>query len=164
MKIRLSKRILREDDLGDEIDIPGINLTNNPQQPNQQQATPKSNIKSTQPPPKQAVQTPKSPAEKQVAPKKVYPIITRDEAVRFIKTETRGKIFTVTFIERKDGSNRIMTCRLGVKKYLKGGTLPYDPVEKNLIPVFDIKIKQYRMINIDGLTSLTWGRQIYLIK
>ena len=45
-----------------------------------------------------------------------------------------GKIFTVTFI-KKDLSTRIMNCRLGVTKHLKGGTLKYDPTEKNLICV-----------------------------
>ena len=66
---------------------------------------------------------------------------------------TNGKFFSVSFI-KKDGTTRKMTARLGVKKNLKGVGLKFDPSEKNLIVVFDVHKKAYRMINL--LTILTF--------
>ena len=44
--------------------------------------------------------------------------------------DSKGQIFTITFFKRKDGSQRVMNCRYGVRSYLKGGSLPYDPNKK----------------------------------
>ena len=54
--------------------------------------------------------------------------ISTEEAKQLIK-DTKGKFFTVTFT-KKDGTTRVMNARLGVKAYLKGGDLPYDPDTK----------------------------------
>lgn len=73
-----------------------------------------------------------------------------------------GKIFTVEFI-KKDGTLRKMNARLGVKKHLKGGTLAFDPSERNLLPVFDMQKEGYRMINASTiLTIKIGGREIIL--
>lgn len=66
---------------------------------------------------------------------------------------TNGKFFSVSFI-KKDGTTRKMTARLGVKKNIKGVGLKFNPTEKNLIVVFDVHKKAYRMINL--LTILTF--------
>lgn len=60
---------------------------------------------------------------------------------------TNGKFFSVSFI-KKDGTTRKMTARLGVKKDIKGVGLKFNPSEKNLIVVFDVHKKAYRMINL----------------
>lgn len=65
----------------------------------------------------------------------------------------KNKIFTATFI-KKDGSTRVMNCQLGVKKHLKGGTQAYNPIERNLLTVFDMQKGEYRMINISTLLQL----------
>lgn len=85
--------------------------------------------------------------------------ITKDEAKQLIK-DTRGKFFTVTFT-KKDGSKRVMNARLGVKAYLKGGDLPYNPEDKGLIPVFDVQKKEYRMVNINTISHLKIGNNDY---
>ena len=85
--------------------------------------------------------------------------ITKAEAKQLIKN-TKGKFFTVTFI-KKDGTTRVMNARLGVKAYLKGGELPYDPEAKGLIPVFDIPKREYRMVNINTITKLKIGNNEY---
>jgi hypothetical protein len=85
--------------------------------------------------------------------------ISREEASRIIKS-TKGKFFTVTFI-KKDGTERIMNARLGVKAYLRGGKLPYNPDEKGLIPVYDVKEQGYRMVNINTINNLKIGNKIY---
>lgn len=73
-----------------------------------------------------------------------------------------GKIFTVEFI-KKDGTLRKMNARLGVKKHLKGGTLAFDPSERNLLPVFDMQKEGYRMINASTiLTIKIGGKEIIL--
>ena len=82
---------------------------------------------------------------------KVYEIINRNE----------GKLFSCTFI-KKDGSSRDMLCRTAVKKYLTGGELRYDPIEKGLLPVWEVvagaseseKERSYRMISIDTMQTL----------
>lgn len=88
--------------------------------------------------------------------------ISKREAAQIIKN-TKGKYFTVSFT-KKDGTNRVMNARLGVKVYLKGGILPYNPDEKGLIPVFDAKIKGYRMININTINKLIVDRVEYDVK
>jgi hypothetical protein len=63
---------------------------------------------------------------------------------------TNGKFFSVSFI-KKDGTERRMTARLGVKKDIKGVGLKFNPTERNLIVVFDIHKKAYRMINLSTI-------------
>ena len=88
--------------------------------------------------------------------------VSRDELIKMIKG-TKGAFFTVTFV-KKDGSIRTMNSRLGVKKYLRGGTLPYDPIKKGLIPVFDVKLKEYRMINQKTIISANIDGINYIVK
>jgi hypothetical protein len=85
------------------------------------------------------------------------------ETAKELIFNTKGKFFTVTFI-KKDGTTRVMNARLGVKAYLKGGELPYDAAAKGLIPVFDVKTGDYRMININTLTNLKIGNNTYSIQ
>jgi hypothetical protein len=82
--------------------------------------------------------------------------ISKLEAAQKIR-ETKGRMFTVTFIKKSNGQKRTMNARLGVKAYLRGGVLPYDPNTKGLIPVYDIQAKDYRMINIQGIINLKTG-------
>ena len=65
---------------------------------------------------------------------------------------TNGRFFSVSFI-KKDGTTRKMTARLGVKKDIKGVGLKFNPTERNLIVVFDIHKKAYRMINLSTILT-----------
>ena len=85
--------------------------------------------------------------------------INIEEAIRLVKA-SNGAIFTVLFT-KKDGSDRLMNARLGVKKHLRGGDLPYDPVAKGLLPVFDMQIKQYRMISLSKIKNVKINNNIY---
>jgi hypothetical protein len=87
--------------------------------------------------------------------------ISTEEAKQLIK-DTKGKFFTVTFT-KKDGTTRVMNARLGVKAYLKGGDLPYDPDTKGLIPVYDMKNNGYRMINVNTISNLKIGSNEYQV-
>jgi hypothetical protein len=82
--------------------------------------------------------------------------ISKLDAAQKIR-DTKGRMFTVTFIKKSNGEKRTMNARLGVKAYLRGGVLPYDPNTKGLIPVYDVQTKDYRMINIQGIVNLKTG-------
>jgi hypothetical protein len=64
---------------------------------------------------------------------------------------TNGKIVSVTFT-KKDGSIRIMNCRLGVTKHLKGGASTLDP--EKYITVYDLQSKGYRAIAKDQILAI----------
>lgn len=84
------------------------------------------------------------------------------ETAKELIFDTKGKFFTVTFI-KKDGSERVMNARLGVKKYLKGGELKYNPADFNYISVYDMGSKGYRMVNADTIQKLKIGRNEYTV-
>jgi len=72
-----------------------------------------------------------------------------------------GKTFTVEFIKRTTGELRTMNCRLGVKKFLRGGKMAYSPAEKQLLTVFDMKAKSYRTIPVEGIQRVSVGGQTF---
>jgi len=68
-------------------------------------------------------------------------------------TNSGGRIFTVEHI-KKDGTLRKTNCRLDVKKYVNGKGLKYNPSKKGLVPVYDMQLKAYRMVNLKTVTKL----------
>lgn len=94
--------------------------------------------------------------------------IKRDELIQKIKATDprnsgRGEFFTVTFVKRTDGTTRTINARLGVRRYLRGGELPYDPIEKGLLPVYDVQKRDYRMINLGTIISAKVGGVDYIV-
>ena len=73
---------------------------------------------------------------------------------QLFKEITSGKIFTAEFI-KKDNTRRVMNCRTNVKKFTNGKGLSFDPIARNLLPVYDLKAKDYRFINLSTLISVT---------
>jgi len=67
---------------------------------------------------------------------------------------TQGKFFTVAFT-KKDGSVRVMNCRLGVTKHLKGGTNNLNPHQ--YLTVYDMQAEGYRAVNLSTIISVTCG-------
>lgn len=80
--------------------------------------------------------------------------INLNQAISIIFSLNRSE-FIVEFI-KKDGTLRKMKCLKGVKKYLKGGKLSYNPIEKGLLPVYDLNKEAYRMINLSTILSLEY--------
>jgi len=76
--------------------------------------------------------------------------------------ESKGKVFTATFT-KVDGSIRVMNCRLGVKKGLTGRGMNYNPRLKQMIPVYDMNKKEYRMLKLDTISELKIGGQVYTV-
>ena len=65
-----------------------------------------------------------------------------------------GKFFTVKFIKRSNKALRVMNCRLGVKKHLRGGEKSYSDDEKQLVTVYDVQAEGYRAIPLEGLLEV----------
>ena len=90
--------------------------------------------------------------------------INKDKAKQLIEG-TKGQIFSGLFI-KKDGTHRLINARTAVTKHLKQDAKPrpYDPIKYDLIPVFDMTKKGYRMINLNTLQKLIINKIIYKIK
>ena len=82
--------------------------------------------------------------------------ISRSRASEFLWNETEGRIFSVYF-RKRNGEMREMRCKRRVTKHLRGGELPYSPKAKLLLPVFDMDIRDYRMVPLDRLISFNIG-------
>lgn len=61
-----------------------------------------------------------------------------------------GKFFSVEFI-KKDGKTRVMLCRVGVTKYLKGGK---RTANNDVQVVFDMHKMQYRSFRYDSVVKI----------
>lgn len=70
---------------------------------------------------------------------------------------TNGRIFSIKFIKRSDGSWREMVCRTGVTSRIKEGekTRPAPNWKANsLVPVFDMQADGYRSIPMEGIREI----------
>lgn len=88
-------------------------------------------------------------------------ISNTEQLSNLIKELAGNTIFSVDFVKRSNGEKRTMVCRLGVKKGQVGGELPFDPVVKRLLPVYDMQKSDYRMINLDTVTEIRAGGNVY---
>tara|TARA_Y100000310_G_scaffold250080_1_gene256225 strand:- start:87 stop:410 length:324 start_codon:yes stop_codon:yes gene_type:complete len=96
-------------------------------------------------------------------------IIDIDTAKQYIY-KTKGKIFSAVFT-KKNGEKRRMVCKLGVKKYVKGVGMKYNPRELGYITVYDMHKarledprRAYRNINTDTLEQIKIKGVEYKIK
>ena len=88
--------------------------------------------------------------------------ITRNKAKELIK-ESKGLIFSTSFI-KKDNTIRTLTSRLFIKYKKTGIEPPYKPSDYNLIPLYDMKKKAFRMLNLNTLLTLSINKTKYIIK
>ena len=90
--------------------------------------------------------------------------INKNKAKELIK-DSKGLIFSTTFI-KKDNTIRTLTGRLQVTKHLKENAKkqPYNPNKYNLQPVYDLKAKGYRMLNLNTLLTLTINNNKYIVE
>ena len=93
----------------------------------------------------------------------VRKVLTKLQAKNLIES-MGGKIFTVSFIKRTTGEVRLMNCRMGVSKHVKGGPRAYDPSAHNLIWVYDLQRAGYRSIALEGLQTVTADGCVYEVK
>jgi len=88
--------------------------------------------------------------------------ISRDIAKKYIY-KTNGKFFSAVFT-KKNGDKRLMTCRLNVKKGVKGVGLSFKPQDIGLMTVYDIHKGGHRFINLMTLESLKIRGNEYHVK
>ena len=89
--------------------------------------------------------------------------ITRTRAKELIK-ESKGLIFSTTFI-KKDNTVRTLTRRTGKQyKSKTGKAAPYKAEDYNLIPLYDMRKKAFRMLNLNTLLTLSINKEKYLIE
>ena len=89
--------------------------------------------------------------------------ISTDKAKELIK-ESKGLIFSTTFI-KKDNTVRTLTARTG-KQYTPktDRKAPYKALNYNLMHLYDMRIKDFRMLNFNTLLTLTINKTKYKIK
>jgi len=139
-----------------------VSLDDEEQEPEEPEAT----VDTTPEEPIKKIPTPRTGPAAQVEPE-VEPKITTisTEQARELLSY-KGKIGSAIF-KKKDGTRRAMNFMTGVRKFTSGGQLPYSPKEKDVIPVYDLKIgngpKGYRMLNLPGLESLKINGKQYKI-
>ena len=88
--------------------------------------------------------------------------INKDKAKELIK-ENKYKFFTAHFI-KKDNTKRVLNCMIGKRWEAKTDrTQPYNPEDYNLIKVYDLKKKAFRIINFKTLYKLNINKTKYII-
>jgi hypothetical protein len=87
--------------------------------------------------------------------------ITQDRAKEIVKDYRGGQFFTVTFVKRTTGETRVMNCRKGVRKGASGAGLKFNPASKNLVSVWDRKVRDYRFISLEGVRAISIGKRKY---
>ena len=75
------------------------------------------------------------------------------EKLESMKSNKYDKFFSVKFV-KKNGELRKMNCRFGVKKHITGVGMKYYPKDFNLLTVFDMVKREYRMINLNEVQEL----------
>ena len=89
--------------------------------------------------------------------------INRNKAKELIK-ESKGKIFSTTFI-KKDNTVRTLTSRTGKQyKSKTGKAAPYKAENYNLMHLYDMRKKAFRMLNFNTLLTLSINKTKYIIK
>ena len=89
--------------------------------------------------------------------------INKQKAKELIK-QSKGLIFSTTYI-KKDNTIRTLTSRTGKQyKSKTGRKAPYKPKEYNLMPLYDMRKKAFRMLNLNTLITLSINKEKYLIE
>ena len=88
--------------------------------------------------------------------------INRTKAKELIK-DSKGLIFSTTFV-KKDNTIRTLTSRTGKQYTPTGKAAPYKPAYYNLIALYDMKKKAFRMLNLNTLLTLSINKEKYLIE
>lgn len=68
--------------------------------------------------------------------------------------EQQDGLFVSVDFTKRDGDNRTLTGRLGVKTYLKGGQNTVMSAERPYLTMFDIQLRQYRTVSLDTVCAI----------
>ena len=88
--------------------------------------------------------------------------INKHKAKELIK-QSKGLIFSALFI-KKDNTHRLINARLGKHyKSKTGKPAPYKAEDYNLLHVYDMRKKEFRMLNFNTLLTLSINKTKYKI-
>jgi hypothetical protein len=79
--------------------------------------------------------------------------IRRRNIYRWISA-TRGRLFSVTFIKRSDGTERTIVARVGTTRGQQQKGMRFNPRNRKLIVVFDLADRKYKCIPIEGIEAV----------
>ena len=79
-----------------------------------------------------------------------------------LRETSNKKIFSVTFVKRTTGEVRTMNAMRGVRKGVTGQGLSFNPSEKNLLTVYDMKKQGHRFVNLNDVISFTANRKKFV--
>jgi hypothetical protein len=80
---------------------------------------------------------------------------------KLLKETSNKKVFSVTFVKRTTGELRKMNAMRGVRKGVKGVGHSFDPSEKGLLCVYDMKKGDFRFVNLDDVISFKANRKSF---
>ena len=107
------------------------------------------------------VATTQAPAKPKAKQEKLVENLNRVNLKTFID-EQNGLFVSVTF-KKIDGDSRILTGRLGVRSYLKGGRNKVEALSRPYLTMFDVQIRQYRTVSLDSVSEIRANNKIYRI-
>ena len=73
-----------------------------------------------------------------------------------------GKFVSITFY-KKDGTQRRMVGRFGVKKHLRGGVNRVVNDSNSYVTIYDTESEGYRTVNLDTVIRLRANGNDYLV-
>lgn len=82
--------------------------------------------------------------------------------LRSLIEKQNGKFVSVDFI-KLDNTIRTLTGRLSVKAYLKGGQNTVMRSDRPYLTVFDVQLRQYRVVNLDTVHGIRAGGVVYRV-
>ena len=86
-----------------------------------------------------------------------------DSLVGFLRS-LNGRLFTVIFSRRSDGSCRVINGRLGVNCVLTGDGPRYEFRKYKLLPVYDWARKEYRSVPMDRVLAVKANGRRYRVE
>ena len=85
--------------------------------------------------------------------------ISIDNAKKMME-KSNGKIFTVCFIKKTDGTYREMNARIGVTKGVTGQGKKFNDADYGLLTVYDMQKRAFRSVSLRNIVALrTKGNQ-----
>lgn len=87
-------------------------------------------------------------------------IINREDVQTLLSLIPNGSFFTAVFTKKPEkgqlvGEERVMNCRRGVTKHLNPTAKKREfSMPKHLVTVFDVKVGDYRMFNLNTLRTI----------
>lgn len=91
------------------------------------------------------------------------------EVLNRIDEFPNGKIYSITFVKRTDGSVRVMNTIKGTQRGVKGVGLSFDPGKRALLPVYDLQAarrdperpdKAWRFVSLESITSVKMDGEV----